>query len=174
MPIRDLRQGEEYRPTLGERRIVEKLRESGEKGLSYSEIKQSSGLSDTALSQFLRRMQRANLVLRDEMRRYHITIIGLVFLMSSPQQISPDEVKSQRKKDITMLWRQVHELQEKVLRIIWLPYADEFSRDFMKWSGGSPDLVYIGALKSRDGKKILSFKTPDIKELQRLGYTWKE
>jgi len=175
MPIKDPIQGEDYHPTEGETRIVQKLRETGEKGLSYSEIREFTNLSDTALSHFLRRMQRYNLVIRDETRRYHITIVALSFLMSlSHKQISRDELKAQRRKDFEGLWRQVRSLQEKVLRVMWLPYADATSRLLFSSSGGGPDLVYIGALKSKDGKNILSIKTPDIKELQRLGYTWKE
>jgi len=174
MPIKDVQEGEDYYPTDGERRIAQRLRESRERGLSYSEIRKSTGLSDTAMSQFLRRMQRYNLIMREETRKYHLTIVGLRFLMSQKsEQISPDELKAQYKKDFERIWSEVDKLRKKVLRVMWLPYADATSKDFMLWAGG-PDLIYIGALRKADGKKILSWRTPDIKELQRLGYTWKE
>jgi hypothetical protein len=117
-------------------------------------------------------MQHYNLILRDEKRRYHTTVLGLMFLMSlKPAQYSKDELKSQRKRDIDRLWAEARRLQEKVLRILWLPYADETSKLLFGASGGSPDLIYIGALKTKDGKAVLSFKTPGMDELQKLGYT---
>jgi hypothetical protein len=173
MPIRDVSRGERYSPTEGETRVVERLRESGESGLSYSKIKESTGLSDTALSRFLRRMQRNNLITRDENRRYHMTIIGLLFLMSlKPTMVSKDELRAQRKRDVARLWRKVRALQEEVLRITWLPFADEASRMFFRASGMGPDLVLIGALKSRDGKEVLTVRGPGLTTLQELGYTW--
>ncbi len=173
MPIKVPAKAEEYRPSVGEAKIAQQLRDSAGRGLSYSKLKESTGLSDTALSKFIMRLQRYNLITRDEKRTYHLTVIGLRYLMSlKPTQISADELKAQRKRDIARLWREVRQLQEKVLRIMWLPYADPTSRLLFSASGGSPDLLYIGALKSKDGKEILSFKTPGIEELQKLGYTW--
>jgi len=174
VPIRDVSRGERYRPTEGETKIVERLRESAEDGLSYSRIKESTGLSDTALSQFLRRMQRYNLITRDENRRYQMTIIGLLFLMSlKPTMVSKDELRAQRKRDLTRLWREVRTLQERVLRIMWLPYADQASKMFFSASGMGPDLVLIGALKSKEGKEILTVRGPGLTTLQELGYTSK-
>jgi hypothetical protein len=54
---------------------------------------------------------------------------------------------------------------------MWSTKADPASRLLFSASGGSPDLLYIGALKSKDGKEILSIKSPGIEELQKLGYT---
>jgi len=172
LPIRDPNGANEYKPTETEARIIEHLRKSGELGLPYSRIIELTGLSDTALSKYLSRMQHYNLILRDEKRRYHTTVLGLMFLMSlKPAQYSKDELKSQRKRDIDRLWAEARRLQEKVLRILWLPYADETSKLLFGASGGSPDLIYIGALKTKDGKAVLSFKTPGMDELQKLGYT---
>jgi DNA-binding HxlR family transcriptional regulator len=174
MPIKEPARGEKYEPTRGEIRVVLVLRASAGKGLSYSGLRKSTGLSDTALSKFLRRMQGHTLITRDESRRYHATVIGLLVLMSlNPTMITKDELRAQKRRDVTRLWREVHALQEKVLRLTWLPYADESSKLLFQSSGLGPDLVLIGALKSKDGKEILTFQGPGLKMLQRLGYTWK-
>jgi hypothetical protein len=170
MPIKDPEGLTEYKPTEKERMIAERLRASAE-GLAYSAIKDSTDLSDTALSKFLRRMGYYGLIMRDQRKRYHITIVGLQFLMSiNPTLISKEEVTARTKKDEATLWRQVRKLQEKVLRVAWLPYADETSRLLFSASGGCLGLVYIGALRDAKGREILSFKTPDLRELKRLGY----
>lgn len=172
MPIRDLREGEEYAPTEGEIGILKKLKVSVDAGLSYGEMKKKTGLSDTALSKFLSRMQEHNLVIRGQKRRYHVTIIGLMFLKSlNPVMISGDELKGQKRRDLERLWDQVHALQKKVLLIAWLPYADETSKLMaIGGSGLGPDLVLIGALKSHDGEQILRIESPGLRTLQELGY----
>jgi predicted transcriptional regulator len=174
MPIRDPEGLTEYKPTEKERMIAERLRASVEEGLAYSVVKRSISISHTALSKFLRRMQHYGLIMTDDKGRYHLTIIGLRFLMSAdPIHISEDELRARRKKDTAILWRQVHKLQEKVLRVAWLPYADEGSRLLFKASGGGPDLIYIGALRNAKGRQVLSLTTPDLPELKRLGYIHK-
>jgi len=40
-------------------------------------------------------------------------------------------------------------------------------------SGVALGLIYIGALKDKTGKEILAITTPEVKELERLDYTWK-
>jgi predicted transcriptional regulator len=170
MPIRDPEELTEYKPTEKERMIAERLRASVE-GLAYSAIKESTDLSDTALSKFLRRMGHYGLIMRDQEKRYHITIVGLQFLMSiNPTLISNEELTTRKKKDAATLWRQVRKLHEKVLRLAWLPYRDETSRLLFNASGGRLGLIYIGALKDAKGHQFLSFKTPDLPELKRLGY----
>jgi len=174
LPIKIPTGTDKYRPTGGEARIAEKLREAAQ-GLAYFQIRESTGLSDTALSKFIMRMQRYHLIIRDETRKYHLTGIGLRFLMSqSPEHITINDLKAQRKRDVQLLWHKVRQLHEEVFNIIKLPYADEASRIFWEASGGSLGLFYIGALKDKAGKEILSITTPDVEELERLGYTWKE
>ncbi|MGO9645039.1 MAG: hypothetical protein ACLPY5_09860 [Candidatus Bathyarchaeia archaeon] len=173
MPIKNPTGPDEYRPTGGETRIAEGLRQAAQ-GLGYSQIRELTGLSDTALSKFIMRMQRYHLITRDETRKYHLTGLGLRFLMSqNPEHITIDDLKAQRKKDLQRLWDKVRRLHEEVFNIIHLPYADEASKIFWEASGGSLGLFYIGALKDKAGKEILSITTPDIEELERLGYTWK-
>ncbi len=173
MPIKNQTEPDEYRPTDGETKIAEKLRQAGQ-GLAYSNIRESTGLSDGALSKFIMRMQRFHLIIRDETRKYHLTGIGLRFLMSQyPEHITIDDVRAQRKRDVQRLWHKVRQLHEEVFNIIKLPYADEASKIFWEASGGSLGLFYIGALKDKAGKEILSITTPDVDELQRLGYSWK-
>jgi len=171
LPIKNPTGSDDYRPTEGEKRIAEKLRQAPE-GLAYSQIRDLTGLSDTALSKFIMRMQRYNLIMRDETRRYHLTGIGLRFLMSqNPEHITIQELKAQRKKDVQRLWRKVRQLHEKVFNLVYLPGADEVSKMMWGASGGAFGLFYVGALKNKTGKEILVITTPDVKELERLGYT---
>ena len=173
MPIKNPTESEQYRPTDGETRIAEQLRQAVE-GMAYSQIKESTGLSDTALSKFIMRMQRYKLIIRDETRKYHLTVIGLQFLMSKkPQHITIEDMKAQRKKDVQRLWQKVRQLHEEVFNIVYLPYADEITKMMWGASGGTFGLFYIGALKNKDGKEILSITTPEIEELERLGYPLK-
>ena len=173
MPIKNPTGPDKYRPTDGETRIAEKLRQTAQ-GSAYSQIRESTGLSDTALSKFIMRMQRYNLIIRDESRKYHLTAIGLRFLMSqNPEHITIEDLKAQRKKDAQRLWHEVRQLNEKVFKIVYLPYADEITRIMWSGSGVALGLIYIGALKDKAGKEILAITTPEVKELEDLGYTWK-
>ncbi len=168
MPIKEPGPAE-YRPSDGEVHVLQVIR--GENGHSYSEIKAKTKLSDTALSKFVRRLQHYGLILRDPERTYHITIIGLSHLMSLyPGLVSRDDVKTQHKRDHDRLWEQVRKLHEEVLRITWLPYADRASRLMFGASGGALGEVFIGALKTKQGKKLLSVKTATLEELRNLGY----
>lgn len=173
MPIKNPTGPDEYRPTEGETKIAEQLRQAAQ-GLAYSQIRDSTGLSDTALSKFIMRMQRYHLIIRDETRKYHLTGIGLRFLMSkTPEHITIGDLKAQRKRDVLRLWHKVRQLHEEVFNIMNLAYTDEASKIFWEASGGSLGLFYIGALKDKAGKEVLSITTPEISELERLGYTWK-
>lgn len=117
-------------------------------------------------------MQTHNLINRNQERRYVITVVGLRFIMSQhPEQIKIDELKALRKRDIEQLWNEISKLHSKVLRIAYLPYMDETSRLMVRGSAGALGLFYVGALKNKAGKKFLSLKTADIRQLEDLGYT---
>jgi hypothetical protein len=174
MPIKEPTGEGDYTPSEKETAILRCLQE---KMLIYSSIKTETGLSDSGLSTFLRRLQYHNMILRDERRIYHITAVGVCYLMSlNPTLLSEfkrrKKLRTQRTQDEEQLWNELRRLQDKILRITWLPYADETSR-LIAGASGLGVGVYLAALKSKDGKHVLCFKTPGVKELKALGYVWK-
>jgi len=88
-----------------------------------------------------------------------------------PEQITVAELKAHRKSETERIWRDAYALQKRLLAST-IAFADETTQLFLSGSGAALAFVYICALKSKDGKKILSYKTPDIEELERLGYQW--
>jgi len=171
MPIRTkFDSAGQYRPTKTEDRILRILEQSGENGLTNSEIVRS-GVAETTLAMHLRRLVDHHLVLRDGQRRYHITNIGLYHLMSRvPTEVDPTKLRAQRRRDMLMLWDEARRLQDKVYHIWILPRFDKASRLMWKSTLGNAGLFYVGALKRKDGTQVLSFKTPSIQELYQLGF----
>jgi DNA-binding HxlR family transcriptional regulator len=171
MPITKPEETKRYQPWRGEIRILEALRAAGEVGLRYSQLGASMPFSGTALANFLRRLQYKHLIEKSKRRHmpYHITNIGLTFLTSlNPTQISSDDFRARRKKEIAHLWRQVHNFHRSVYEK-YLRY-NPGARALLDASVAHDGLVYIGALKTQDGKEFLSVKTPSLEELRMLGW----
>jgi len=158
----------------GEVRIVRVLSKT-EVGLSYAEIKRNpiTNLSDTAMSAFVKRLQRYNYILKDEHGKYHLTRLG--FLELAHRKVRPigaDELRMRHRKDFTILWNEAYRLHERILHMIWHLGADKTSRQLMKASGGEPGLILVGAIKSKDGRQFFKFQTLGPEELERLGYVY--
>jgi hypothetical protein len=137
------------------------------------EIKQNpnTDLTETAISEFLKRLQRYNLIRKDEDGKYHLTRLGFVVLAHRRDKpIVADELKMRRKKDFEALWNEAYILHERILRLIWRPGADESSKVLMEASGGGPGLILVGALKAKDGTHVFTFQTVDTQHLEKLGY----
>lgn len=174
-PIKQVSSTEKYHLASGEVRIMKVLWKVGDTGLSFTEIKRdpSTKLSDTAISHFVKRLQRYNYILRGEHGKYNLTRLGFLELAHRKDRpISADELNRRRKKDFDVLWNETSRLHERVLRLVWLPGADQSSRLFMKAFGGGPGLVLVGALRTKDGKPIFKFKTLSPEELEQLGYVY--
>lgn len=61
----------------GEKKILDTLRESEKRLLSYTELREKTGLSDPALSEYLKELQKKGLIQRDMMsRKYEIKTRG--------------------------------------------------------------------------------------------------
>lgn len=149
-------------------RILELLRDAADGGLGYSQMKTSVGVSDTALSKFLRRLQY-NRFIEKKNRRYHVAKLGSTFLMNlKPIQIQmAASDRAKRKRELIQLWDQVRRLHLKILQKKGL---SPLLRVAIEQTG----LLYVGALRTRDGKRFISIKTPDLEELRRLGWMGEE
>lgn len=160
MPISELPKN--YHPSQKETEIVRCLTQS-EKGLTYTEIKKQTGLSDTGLTKLLKRLHHFDLIINDRRGKYLVTVLGMRYLMGLKIMTIPqDTIRAKRTKARTVLWDQVHQLHEKIVH----NPGDAWSEPF---KNSVPSDVWWVAAYQRDGKKWLSFRSATLEELQKLG-----
>jgi len=115
----------------GEEKILDTLRQYEKRLMSYTELRKKTGLSDPALSQYLKTLQNKGLIQRDPMsRKYEIVeggektyvekeildrFAGLLEDRFTPNSISLFAVGPERHvRKISFLWRESYEEIEEI------------------------------------------------------------
>jgi hypothetical protein len=143
---------------------------SKESGLPYHTIKTETGLSDTALSQLLKRLTYFKLIEKPSGRLspYRLTNHGIQMWHQQESLIIVDRTARERHRDrYKALWRELHNAQAKVLRfhLSSLP-SNHALRVILSMQ---PKLMWAGAFNGPQGKAFL-MKSLSPDDLRKLGY----
>jgi hypothetical protein len=142
-----------------------------QRGLPYHTIRTETGLSDTALSQLLKRLTYFKLIEKPlgRLSPYRLTNHGIQIWHQQEPLIIVDRTPRERHRDrYNRLWRELHNAQAKVLQFHFssLP-RNHFLRVVLSMQ---PKLMWAGAFKGQQGNKAFLMKSLSPDDLRKLGY----